>query len=346
MKATQLELRPGDSIRKAISVIENGHVQFAFVIDDNQRLIGTITDGDIRRSLLRGDSLDTPVHKMMCIEFRSLPSNATEKEAISLMRREVLHQVPALDEQGRVVKLFLLEELIKSKARANPVVIMAGGEGRRLFPLTQNCPKPMLRVGGKPMLEIIVEQLVDAGFQHFYLSVNYLKNQIKDHFGGGERWGVQITYLEEKHPLGTAGALSLLPKNLNKPFLVLNGDVLTRMNFGQLLEFHEHQSATATLCVREHMTRIPYGVVQMDDLHVKTIEEKPMQHHYVNAGIYLLDPKLLDLVPHDQFFDMPELLEKAIKHHHNVSAFPIHEYWLDVGHHDTLELAKRSWPFE
>ena len=151
---------------------------------------------------------------------------------------------------------------------------MAGGKGKRLFPLTQGCPKPMLRVGGKPMLEIILQQLVDAGFKHFYLSVNYLKNQIKDYFGDGEHWGAQITYLEENQPLGTAGALSLLPKNLTKPFLVLNGDVLTRMNFGQLLQFHEDQSASATLCVREHMTRIPYGVVQMDDMFVKKIEEK------------------------------------------------------------------------
>lgn len=346
MEATQLELRPGDSIRKAISVIENGHVQFAFVIDDNQRLIGTITDGDIRRSLLRGDSLDTPVHKMMCTEFRSLPSNATEDEAISLMRREVLHQIPALDEQGRVVRLFLLEELMKPKVRSNPVVIMAGGEGKRLFPLTQDCPKPMLRVGGKPMLQIIFEQLVNAGFQHFYLSVNYLKNQIKDHFGDGERWGVQISYLEEDQPLGTVGGLSFLPKDVAQPILVLNGDVLTKIDYGQLLQFHDTHLASATLCVRENMTQIPYGVVRMDDLYVKAIEEKPVLNNYVNAGIYILDPVLLDLVPHDHFFDMPQLLEKAIKRHYNVCAFPIHEYWLDVGHHDTFELAKRSWPFE
>ena len=199
MKKFQLELRPSDSIGKAISVIENGHVQFAFVVDKNQKLIGTITDGDVRRALLRGETLDTTVDKMMCTEFRSLPSNATEDQAISLMRREVLHQVPSLDEQGRVVRLFLLEELIKSKGRDNPVVIMAGGEGKRLFPLTKDCPKPMLRVGGMPILQIILEQLVDAGFQNFYLSVNYLKHQIIDYFGDGERWGVQIGYIEEEN---------------------------------------------------------------------------------------------------------------------------------------------------
>lgn len=346
MKTNQLKLKPSDSIRKAISVIENGHVQFAFVVDDNQKMIGAITDGDVRRALLRGEALDTPVDRVMCTEFRSLPSNATEDEAISLMRREVLHQVPALDEQGCVVQLFLLEELIKSEKRTNPVVIMAGGEGKRLSPLTQDCPKPMLRVGGKPMLEIILEQLVDACFQQFYMSVNYLKEQIQDHFGDGERWGVQISYLEENQPLGTAGALSLLPQNLAKPMVVLNGDVLARVNYGKLLKFHDDHSASATLCVREHVTQIPYGVVRMDDLYVKTIEEKPSLNYYVNAGIYILDPILLDLVPHDHFFDMPQLLEKAIKHQHNVSAFPINEYWLDVGNHDALDLAKRSWPFK
>ena len=346
MEIFKLQLRPTDTIGKAISVIENGHVQFAFVVDDNQKMIGTITDGDVRRALLRGEGLDTHVCKMMCTKFRSLPLNATKDEAISLMRREVLHQVPVLDEQGRVVRLFLLEELMKSKVRTNPVVIMAGGEGKRLFPLTQECPKPMLHVGGKPMLEIILEQLVDAGFQHFYLSVNYLKDHIIDHFGDGKGWNAQITYLEEDKPLGTGGALSLLPKSISQPILTLNGDVLTKIDYGQLLKFHDDNAASATLCVREHKTQIPYGVVQLNDLCVKTIEEKPVLNNYVNAGIYILEPKLLDLVPHGRFFDMPQLLEKAIQSHYNISAFPIHEYWLDIGHHDTLEIAQRNWPFE
>ena len=188
------------------------------------------------------------------------------------------------------------------------------------------------------MLEIILGQLADAGFQHFYLSVNYLKNQIIEHFGDGERWGVQITYLEEDKPLGTVGAPSLFAKSLAKPILVFNGDVLTNIDYGQLLKFHHDNSASATLVVREHKTQIPYGVVRLDDLCVKTIEEKPILNNYVNAGIYILEPTLLDLVPHDRFFDMPQLLEKAIQSSYNVSAFPIHEYWLDVGHHDALEL--------
>ena len=339
----RLQLSPSDLMTKAISVIENGHVQFAFVVDDKQRLIGTVTDGDIRRALLRGSSLDTPVGSIMFKDFRSLHSNATETEAISLMRREVIHQVPALDERGRVVRLFLLEELIKPEVRTNPVVIMAGGEGKRLRPLTLDCPKPMLCISGKPLLEIILEQCFDAGFRHFYLSVNYLKSQIQDHFGNGERWGVQITYLEEDQPLGTAGALSLLPKKLSEPLLVLNGDVLTRINFEQLLRFHDEHLASATICVREHKTQIPYGVVHVNDAYVQEVEEKPVLNHYVNAGVYILNPALLNLVPHNLFFDMPQLLRKAIKKQHKVSAFPIHEYWLDIGHHDAFESARQSW---
>jgi dTDP-glucose pyrophosphorylase len=338
-----LQIKALVSLSDAIKVIDVGYAQIAFVVDENKRLIGTITDGDIRRALLRGESLDTPVEKIMFRNFRALPSGATEQEALALMRRETLHQIPALDEQGRVVRLFLLEELIKPKKRSNPVVIMAGGEGKRLRPLTEDCPKPMLRVGGKPLLEIILEQCIDAGFQHFYLSVNYLKEQIQDHFGDGARWHVRIDYLEETQPLGTGGALSLLPQKPTEPFLVLNGDVLTRVDYGRLLRFHDEHQAAATLCVREHTTQIPYGVVRMDDLHVLTLEEKPVLSHYVNAGIYLLDPALLDLVPQDCFFDMPTLLEKAMKHQHRVSAFPIHEYWLDVGHPETLERAHGEW---
>jgi dTDP-glucose pyrophosphorylase/CBS domain-containing protein len=339
----RLLLLPSNTMTDAIKAIDLGHMQIALVLDEQGKLIGTITDGDIRRAMLRGETLDTPVERIMFRQFRALPIGATEEDALALMRRESLHQIPAIDEKGRVVHVFLLEELIKPKKRANPVVIMAGGEGKRLRSLTQDCPKPMLRVGGKPLLEIILEQCIDEGFQHFYLSVNYLKNQIQDYFGDGARWHVRIDYLEETRPLGTGGALSLLPQKPTEPLLVLNGDVLTRVDYGRLLRFHDENPAAATMCVREHKTQIPYGVVRMDDLHVLTLEEKPVLSHYVNAGIYLLNPELLDLVPQDRFFDMPTLLEKAMQHQHRVNAFPIHEYWLDIGYPETLERAHGVW---
>lgn len=338
-----LQLTLSASLSDAIKVIDAGSVQIAFVVDQNKRLIGTITDGDIRRALLRGESLDTRLEKIVFRTFRALPASATDEEALALMRNEMLHQIPALDVQGRIVRLFLLDELITPKKHTNPVVIMAGGEGKRLLPLTQDCPKPMLRIGGKPLLEIILEQCKNAGFEQFYFSVNYLKHQIQDYFGDGARWHVRIDYLEETHPLGTGGALSLMPQKPTEPFLVLNGDVLTRIDYDRLLQFHMEQRSAATLCVREHKTQVPYGVVQMDDLQVLTLEEKPVVSHYVNAGIYLLDPALLDLVPQNLFFDMPTLLEKAIQRQHRVSAFPVHEYWVDVGHPETLKRAIREW---
>jgi NDP-sugar pyrophosphorylase family protein len=201
----------------------------------------------------------------------------------------------------------------------------------------------MLRVGGKPILEIILEQCIEVGFREFYFSINYLKEQIKDYFGDGASWKVNIHYLEEDKPLGTAGALSLLPSMPEHPLLVLNGDVLTRVDYGHLLRFHSEHKASATLCVQEHTTRIPYGVVRMDDVMVQAIEEKPVLSNYVNAGIYLLEPGLLELVPSDQFFDMPQLMEKAVEQQYRVSAFPIHEYWLDVGLPESLERAHGEW---
>ena len=331
------------SIRDAIRCLDEVALQIAIIVDSNGSMVGTITDGDIRRALLRGDSLDVSVDQIMCREFRALPENATDEEAIKIMRNETLRQIPALDDQGKVVRLFLLEELVRPMRYTNPVVIMAGGEGKRLHPLTQDCPKPMLRVGGKPLLEIILEQCINAGFQNFYFSINYLKSQIQDYFGDGSHWNVNIDYLEEERPLGTGGALSLLRETPIEPFLLINGDLLTRVDYTGLLRFHDEQKAAATICVREHTTKIPYGVVRMDDANVLGLEEKPLLSHYVNAGIYLLDPLLLDLVPQNQFFDMPQLLEKAILQEHRVSAFPIHEYWLDVGEPDTFKRAHHEW---
>ena len=218
-----------DTIKKAIEQIDHGACQIALVIGTDAQLIGTVTDGDVRRGLLNGLNLHSPVEQIMNRQFRFVREETKESEVLALMRRDVLHQIPVLDAQGRVVNLFLLEELLQNRALPNPVVIMAGGKGKRLRPLTENCPKPMLKVRGKPMLEIILDRCKEAGFHQFYLSVNYLKQQIIDYFGDGSRWGIKIEYLEESQPLGTAGALKLLPPNLSLPFLVLNGDVLTQV---------------------------------------------------------------------------------------------------------------------
>lgn len=330
-------------LREVIAVVDRGAAQIALVTDPHRRLIGTVTDGDIRRGLLRGLSLDSPVENVMQRHFQSLPATADELYALELMRCKGLHQVPVLDDQGRVERLYLMEDLLRPQERPNTVVFMAGGKGERLRPLTADCPKPMLPVGSKPMLEILLQQCVDAGFKRFFLSVNYLKQQIMDHFGDGSRWGVSVSYLEENVPLGTGGALSLLPQTPEHPLLVMNGDVLTRVDFRQLMSFHQEQHSEATMCVCEHVTQIPYGVVQIDGVSVVGIQEKPSLSHYVNAGIYVLNPSVLRLLEPGFACDMPTLLERTRAAGGQIAAFPFNEYWLDIGHPETLRRAHEEW---
>jgi dTDP-glucose pyrophosphorylase len=328
---------------EAIGVIDRGVAQIALVVDDDHRLLGTVTDGDIRRGLLKSMTLDAPVEHVMQRKFRSLRGSDSESDALKLMRLHGLHQIPVLDDHGRVLRIHLLEKLLHLPGRPNAVVLMAGGRGERLRPLTSDCPKPMLPVGGRPILEIILRQCVEAGFGHFYLSVNYLKQQIIDHFGNGSRWGVRIEYLEEEMPLGTGGALSLLPPNLLDPVLVMNGDLLTRVDFNHLMQFHHEYAAEVTMCVREHVTQIPYGVVQLDGTTVRGFQEKPALSHFVNAGIYVVSPNALTLLQPNTHCDMPLLLERVNHQPGRIRAFPIHEYWLDVGQHDMLLRAHGEW---
>lgn len=325
-------------------VIDQGGAQIALVLDDQQRLLGTLTDGDIRRALLHGETLDAPAERVMNREFRFVRSYDDQSMVLEMMRREVLRQIPVIDAQGRVVQLFTLQDLLKPKQRSNAVVIMAGGKGTRLRPHTENCPKPMLPVGDKPMLEIHLEQCISSGFCNFYFSVNYLKEQIIEYFDDGSRWGVSIEYLVEREPLGTAGSLKLLPDSLTDSILVVNGDVLTHLNLGNLLQFHSEHHANATLCVREHELTVPFGVVQTNGIELAGFQEKPTYRHQINAGIYVIDPDLLRLLNPNQFTDMPTLLTTAQEYGHRVVVCPVHEYWLDVGRPETLRQAQHEWP--
>ncbi len=336
-------VHPDLSLRMAMKVIDQGAAQIALVVDEHQRLLGTLTDGDIRRALLHGETLEAPVERLMNRRFRSVQSSDDQGLVLEMMRREVLRQIPVLDEQGRVVNLLLLQELLNPHQLRNAVVIMAGGKGTRLRPHTENCPKPMLPVGDQPMLEILLEQCIANGFRTFYFSVNYLKEQIIDHFNDGSSWGVSIQYLVEEEPLGTAGSLQLLPDSLKEPFLVLNGDVLTRFEPRHLLHFHADHKAQATLCVRDHEFTVPFGVVQTKGVDLAGFQEKPTYRHQVNAGVYVIAPKLLPLLPPHQFTDMPSLLQSAQQAGHRVAVCPIHEYWLDVGRPENLEQAHATW---
>ena len=277
-------------------------------------------------------------------QFRFVLSSEDQAAVLEMMRREVLRQIPVLDTEGRVVQLLLLQELLAPPYLPNAVVIMAGGKGTRLRPHTEHCPKPMLPVGGKPMLEILLEQCIASGLRQFYFSVNYLKEQIIDYFGDGRAWGVSIDYVVEDEPLGTAGSLQLLPDSLKGPCLVMNGDVLTRLNPSRLLLFHIEHEAAATLCVREHSINVPFGVVQTKGVELAGFEEKPRYSQLVNAGVYVVDPQLLPLLPPHQVTDMPTLLLSAQQAGHRVVVCPIHEYWIDVGRPETLRQAHHEWP--
>jgi dTDP-glucose pyrophosphorylase/predicted transcriptional regulator len=331
------------SIREAISVIDKTSSQIALVIKDGY-LEAVVTDGDIRRALLRGQTLDNPVKNIMSKNFIFLPQSTTEKEALTLMIAKSLKQIPILDKEGRVIKLILLDELIKPEHLPNDVVIMIGGEGKRLGLLTKNCPKPMLKINGKHILEIILEQCIDAGFVNFYFSVNYLKEQIKNYFQDGSKWNVCINYLEEDKPLGTAGSLSLLPNRVkNHSTLILNGDILTKLDYKSLIQFHKNNNAGISLCASEYRTDIPYGVISIDDKGVPSLNEKPNLRYLINAGIYLLEPIIFNLVPKNTFFDMPELIKKAKEKKYKVSVFPIYEYWKDIGYPEGFLRTAKDW---
>lgn len=327
-----------DSVRETIRRIDGSSTQIALVIDDAGRLLGTITDGDIRRGLLRGVSLEDPASSIMNPKPTCARPEDGRAAILARMKAKALHQIPVVDAEGRVVGLEVLDELLTAR-RENWVVLMAGGRGTRLRPLTDDTPKPLLRVGAKPILETILESFVEQGFGRFFVAVNYRAEMVRAHFGDGSRWGVQIDYLEEQAPLGTAGALGLLPERPTAPLLVMNADLLTRVGFGHMLDFHRAHGAAATMGVREYDFQVPFGVVKIKDQSIISIEEKPTQRFFVNAGIYVLSPETLDLVPRGRALDMPQLFEALIAAGRETSVFPIREYWIDIGRMDDFEKA-------
>lgn len=324
----------GDTpILTAISAIDGASTQMVLIVDGDRRLIGAATDGDIRRGILRGVSLDSPISTVM--NPRPFSARASEDRSVllAIMRRDRLHAVPLVDAGHRVVGLVLLDDLLDLKTRDNWVVLMAGGEGRRLHPLTKDVPKPLLKVGTQPILETIMERFVEAGFNRFFLSVNYLAEQIEKYFGDGSDRGISITYLREDTKMGTAGALRLLPERPTQPFFVMNGDILTNIGFQKILDFHCRHRAAATMCVREHLMQVPYGVVETDGHRLVGITEKPVTRHFVNAGIYVLGPEALDVIPQGgEVFDMPELFEALAASGRECAAYSSREYWIDIGH--------------
>ena len=327
------------TIRDAVRNLNEVAIRIALVLDDDGRMLGTISDGDIRRGLLRGLTLDNPVTEILHRNPLVAPATMGRDMVSLLMLANKMQQIPVVDEDNHVVGLHLWDELESPPARTNTLVIMSGGKGVRLRPHTENCPKPMLLVAGRPMLEHIIERARLEGFQRFVLAVHYLGHMIEDHFEDGSRFGVTIEYLHEKHPLGTAGALSLMARRPGEAVVVTNGDVLTDIPYGEFLDFHIRHQAAATMAVRVHEWQHPYGVVQTQGIDIVGFEEKPIARTHINAGVYALDPSALDLLKRDEPCDMPTLFEMLQMRSARTVAYPMHEPWLDVGQPDDLAQA-------
>jgi dTDP-glucose pyrophosphorylase/predicted transcriptional regulator len=336
---------PTMSIRDTLEVMSKTRLKIALVVDGDDRLIGTVADGDVRRSILNGITADKPVTEIMHTEPSTVAPGVTRADQIEIMHAKQVQHLPIVETDGRLVGLVSMSQLLTSELSEKPnfAVLLVGGLGSRLKPLTDEKPKPLIPIGGRPVLETIVRQLRDHGIRHMYFAVNYMADAIKEHFGDGGDFGVRIDYLEESMPLGTAGALGLLSDTPDVPFIVMNGDILTNVDFSELLSYHEAQGATATVTTRTFEIEIPFGVVKNVDHQIKSIEEKPLRQFQVNAGIYVFAPDALNHIHSNQHLDMPDLLTALIGSDATVASFPIHEYWIDIGRLEDLNQASNEF---
>lgn len=336
-------LPPTATIREAMRTLDKGSLRIVLICDEDRKLLGTVTDGDTRRALLADANMDDPVSRAMNARPVSVTHSTTREQRLKLMKQHDLTAIPILDDGSRVLSLETLHQAMQPEPRDNPVFIMAGGFGTRLQPLTDHCPKPMLRVGDKPMLEHLINQFVSHGFHNFYISTHYMPEIIRNHFGDGRQWGVSIQYVHEDNPLGTGGALGLLPKNLpDLPLIMMNGDVLTKLSYTQLLRHHEKQGFDATVCVRENEYRVPFGVIETDQQLITNMVEKPTYRYKINTGIYVLSPEVVASVQVDQPIDMPTLLEQHRAQNKRIGTFTCYDYWLDIGQMKDYQKAQRD----
>jgi dTDP-glucose pyrophosphorylase len=330
------------SVREALETITKNSRQAVMVVDGDGRLVGIVTDGDIRRGLLRGVAVDGRVADLMNRQPVTTLAGTARGEALVLMQQRSLRHLPVVDAAGRLVDVMLLEDLLRPLPIPNAAVVMAGGDGRRMRALSDEVPKPLLRVGGKPLLEILIERLRSAGISQFFVTVRYKSEMIEAHFGDGSRLGVRIRYVRENAPLGTAGALAQLPEAPTAPFFLVNGDILTRCDFLGMLDFHRRCRAELTVGAVPHTVEVPYGVLRVEGDQLAAIEEKPRLDFLVNAGVYVVDPAVIPLIPRERAFDATELIPLLKRAGRTVVAFPIREYWLDVGRDGDFHRANRD----
>lgn len=339
----QIMISPDMSIKDTLHVIDKAAKQIALVVDNDEKLLGTVTDGDIRRGIINGINMNSPIKEIMNRNFFSLNYNISRNELLAAFKKKSFHQIPLLDDKGYVKNLVLLNDLIKEEKKENIVVLMVGGLGTRLQPLTNYLPKPLLPVGNKPILERIIEQFKSYGFYNFIFCTNYKEDDIKTYFGDGSRFNIEIDYISEEKRLGTAGALSLINRKLDKPFFVMNGDLLTELNFDCMLKYHQEDEYVITIGSREYTYQIPYGVLQINNQEVKELVEKPKHSVFVNAGVYILEPELIEMVPYNEFYDMTDLINELLSKKKSIGAFPIREYWTDIGQYEDYQKANREY---
>lgn len=335
----QAILPANSTIEQAIRNLDQVAIKIVLVTNETGVLEGTISDGDIRRGLLKGLGLNSQISSVIHRNALVVPPELGRELVKQLMVANKIQQIPVVDDEYHVIGLHLWDEITTPPSRPNLMVIMAGGKGTRLLPHTENCPKPMLSIAGKPMLEHIIDRAKLEGFNHFVLSIHYLGHMIESHFGNGDRLGVQIDYLREESPLGTAGALGLLNPLPDFPFVVTNGDVMTDIRYGELLDFHIRHDAAATMAVRVHEWQHPFGVVRTQGVEIVGFEEKPISRTHINAGVYALDPAALIDLTADERCDMPTLFERLQARTQRTVAYPMHEPWMDIGRPDDLKMA-------
>jgi len=333
-------LHVSGTLLEAMRSLEKSGIEITLIVDDHGHLVGTLTDGDIRRALLKGVALESPLAPHLQKDFTAVGPKTGRAEVLDLMQSRTISQIPIVDGDGRLVGIHLLHEVLGAIVRPNWAVVMAGGQGTRLRPLTETIPKPMIRVAGRPILERIVLHLVSFGIRRVFLSINYLGNVIEEHFGDGARFGCRIEYIREEKALGTGGALAELPDPPTVPLVVMNGDLITQADIGAMLEYHLSGGQQVTLAVRRYFHTVPFGCVELDGERVSRMEEKPRLSRFVNAGIYVLDPHLVARVPRGQEFPLPGLLEQCIARGETVAAFEVEDDWIDIGQRDQLKQAR------
>ena len=324
----------------ALRVLDRGAESITFVCSDEGKVLGSLTDGDVRRALISGVALDDRcLTRIMRRDFARVPATAGRAEVLDIMRARDIGQLPVIDEAGRLCGLHTIGQMVSVSHRPNAAVILAGGRGTRLYPLTESIPKPMVTVAGRPILERLVLHLMSCGIRRFYLSVNYLAEIIEEHFGDGSRFGCRIEYLREDAPLGTGGPLSLLDPIPELPIVVVNGDLVTQCDVARMLDFHAEGGYWATIGLRPYSIPIPFGVATVEEGQVVELREKPTERHLINAGIYVLSPEAVRCVPKDQEFPITELFARCMRDGLSAGGFTIEDEWIDVGHHHELRRA-------